>query len=158
MGRFILEHWYIHNSRLIQNPVKYPSWRICSEPCITVAYLEAWHSRNPGHIQNIVKHLSWNIYSKPCITLTYSEPSILQLWYILKSKHSQNPVEYLRWSILLSPLTIANLDARYIQNFRMYRTQVYVSTILYEKYDLLLLNISATEYELQPGFLITHPS
>ena len=28
MGRFIPEHWYIQNSRLIQNPVKYPWWRI----------------------------------------------------------------------------------------------------------------------------------
>ena len=74
MDRFLPEHWYIQNSRLIQNPVKYPWWRICSEPCITLAYLEAWHSQNPRHTQNTVKHLSWNTYSKPCITLTYSEP------------------------------------------------------------------------------------
>ena len=31
MDRFIPEHRYIQNSRLIQNPVKYPWLRICSE-------------------------------------------------------------------------------------------------------------------------------
>ena len=70
--------------------------------------------------------------------MTYSEPlAYSELWYILKSKHIQNTVEYLRWSILLRTLCnysrFTDLEALYIQNFRIFRTEV----------CQLLLNVSA---------------
>ena len=110
-----------------------------SQPCVTLVYLEPWYFQNPGHIDNSAKHLGRNILFKTlCITLTYSEPlAYSELWYILKSKHIQNTVEYLRWSVLLRTLCnysrFTDLEALYIQNFRIFRTGV----------CQLLLNVSA---------------
>ena len=55
----------------------------------------------------------------------FRTPLYSPLWYILKNKHIQNPTEYLRWSILLITLvTTAYLDTRYIRNIRSFKTQV----------------------------------
>ena len=74
-------------------------------------------------------------YSKPCVTLTYSEPLVYsELWYILKSKYIQNPAEYLRGVFYKEPCAIiADLEALYIQNLRIFTTGV----------CQLLLNVSS---------------
>ena len=96
---------------------------------MTPAYLEPWH------IQNTAKHLSRNILFKTLCNpgifrnLVYSE-----LWYILKSKYIQNPAEYLRGVFYKEPCAIiADLEALYIQNLRIFTTGV----------CQLLLNVSS---------------
>ena len=97
-----------------------------SQPFVTLSYLKLWHIQDPRHIHHTVKNLLWNILFKtlynPDIfrTLIYS-----QLWYVLKPKHIRSHAKYLKWSISLKPcVTIVNLVAQYIQNFRLFKTRL----------------------------------
>ena len=122
---------------LIPYPEPYQYEVFCSEPCVTLAYLETCHIQNLRNIQNHVKHLYRNIYntvkhlSWNTLFETFYNPDMLrtlvylQFWYILKSQRIQSPSK--------PCVTIANLNAQYVQNFRLFITRE----------CQLLLNVSA---------------
>ena len=85
---------------------------VYTEPCTTLAYLEPWHIQNPRHIQNTAKHLSWNTSLKILCNLE------------IKAYSESRRISKMQHFILEPSVTIANLDAQYIQNFPLFTTRV----------------------------------
>ena len=87
-----------------------------SQPCVTLLYLEPWYTQNPRHIRNTTKHLSRNILFK-----TFCNPGIFRTLSIFKTRVYSEIKAYSEPCRISKKerVTIADLEAEYIQNCRV---------------------------------------
>ena len=115
-----------HNSRHIQDPIKYLWWKIlfttlCNPGIFrTVSYSES-KAYSEYYQTSITKYFIQNLVSPDIFrTLLHS-----QVWCILKIKYIENPANIWNRTFYYEPcVTIADLEALYIKNFRIFRTGV----------------------------------